>query len=230
MDWSGMTAASALAVVAGLDRTALLQAMISRPIVVAPLAGWLLGIPLQGLEIGSLLELLWLTRLPVGAAIPPDDTQVALGATTLAAFSWPETAIGSGGVVLLALLVTLPLGKFGQLADHWARERNLRLLTSVEQDLERGDSGRVDRLHLRGLVHFALASLASFLFVVVVGHLFMQQLVPLVGHLLNQADMPARLVFPLVGAAVILGSLNVSRALTLFMASFSMVTLLLWLS
>jgi PTS system mannose-specific IIC component len=38
-----------------------------------------------------------------------------------------------------------------------------------------------------------------------------------------------RLTFPLVGIAIILGSLNVKRARTLFGASFATALLLLWL-
>ena len=73
-----------MAVILGLDRTAALQIMISRPLVAGPLVGLLLGDPASGLTIGMLLELLWLCRLPVGANIPHDDTQVTVGATTLA--------------------------------------------------------------------------------------------------------------------------------------------------
>ena len=72
--------AGLVAMLTGLDRVALVQIMISRPLVAATLTGWVLGNPLIGMEIGMMLELLWLGRLPVGAAIPPDDTQVAVGA------------------------------------------------------------------------------------------------------------------------------------------------------
>ncbi|MGD9019102.1 MAG: PTS sugar transporter subunit IIC, partial [Desulfuromonadales bacterium] len=77
--------AGMVSMLTGLDRVAFVQFMISRPLVAGPLTGWVLGDPLTGLEVGMLLELLWLGRLPVGAAIPPDDTQVAVGATVLAA-------------------------------------------------------------------------------------------------------------------------------------------------
>lgn len=80
-----------VAVLCGLDRTAVLQLMLSRPIVAGPLTGLVLGSPLTGLQVGMLVELLWLGRLPVGASIPPDDTQIAVGGTFLAvAFSSPD--------------------------------------------------------------------------------------------------------------------------------------------
>jgi len=46
--WAALTS-----IFAGLDRTALCQVMLARPIVVAPLLGWLLGMPLVGLQAGA---------------------------------------------------------------------------------------------------------------------------------------------------------------------------------
>ena len=45
-----------ISLLCGLDRTAALQIMISRPIVAAPLAAWVLGEPLVGLQIGMMVE------------------------------------------------------------------------------------------------------------------------------------------------------------------------------
>ena len=47
--------AGMISVLTGLDRVALVQIMISRPLVAGPLTGWVLGDPLVGLEIGMLL-------------------------------------------------------------------------------------------------------------------------------------------------------------------------------
>lgn len=219
----------AVAVVAGLDRTAALQIMISRPIVVAPLTGWLLGEPLVGLQIGALLELLWLGRLPVGAAIPPDDTQVAVTATLLTVTMGDALALSGLPLLLLCTLVAMPLGKVGQLVERLARNGNGRLLAKAQAALEAGDLAAAERSHLRGLGHFALASLASFAVIVLVGALALQALAPLLAEPVATAAGRLRLTFPLVGIAIILGSLNVSRARTLYGASFVTALLMLWL-
>ena len=116
-----------------------------------------------------LLELLWLGRLPVGAAIPPDDTQVTVGATVLA-FSMGEI-LGLTGMpmVILAVLIAIPLGKFGQIFDRLARQVNDRLAVSGLQALSHGDTNGLERMHLMGLVSFALASLATACVIVLVG-------------------------------------------------------------
>ncbi len=221
--------AGLVAVAAGIDRTAALQVMLSRPLVAAPLTGWVLGDPGSGLLVGMLVELLWLGRLPVGAAIPPDDTQVAVGATTLAAVNAPLLGLSGAPFTLLCLLVTIPLGKVGQLFDRGARHWNVVLLARTETALHAGAPPGIARHHLAGLVHFGLASLATYAFIVGVGSVLLPALArfhPLVSGAAGWLQM----AFPLVGAAVILGTLNVSRAMTLFCTSFATALLALWLA
>ena len=52
-----------------LDRI-FIQAMISRPIVIAPVTGLILGEPRTGLMIGALLVLFWMDRVPIGIHSP----------------------------------------------------------------------------------------------------------------------------------------------------------------
>jgi len=63
-----------------LDRTAFLQMMLSRPLVAATVAGALAGNWEIGLLIGVMLELCFLSEMPVGTTIPTDDTLLALAA------------------------------------------------------------------------------------------------------------------------------------------------------
>ena len=220
---------SLLAVLAGLDRTAALQMMLSRPLVAAPLAGWLLGAPQSGLLVGSVVELLWLGRLPVGAAIPPDDTQVAIGATTLSVIMGANLGMHGPGFVLLCVMVALPIGKIGQAFDRLVRHWNDRLVPVAEGAVARGQLDRVATLHLQGLGHFALASLATFATIVVGGAMVLEFLAPMLNGWFGLAAVPLRLTLPLVGVAVILGTINVNRSWTLFGASFGSALLLLWL-
>lgn len=221
--------AGIVAVLAGLDRTAAFQFMVSRPIVAAPLAGWVLGEPAAGLQVGALVELLWLGRLPVGAAIPPDDTQVAVGATALAAGMGNVDGVAGFPLVILATLVALPLGKVGQIFERGARNWNARLLVRAEEALEGGFPEKVEGIHLQGLMHFALSSFGTYTVIVLAGSLFLYALGPLLARAAAEGASWLRLSFVLVGAAAILGTVNVSRSLTLFAASFATAFLMLWL-
>ncbi len=221
--------AAGLAVIAGLDRTAALQLMISRPIVAAPLTGWLLGDPLVGLQLGALVELLWIGRLPVGAAIPPDDTQVSIGGTVLAITMGTSLGYSGPGFIVLCTLIAMPLGKFGQYFDRLARHRNNRLLQNAEAGLDAGHLKVAETYHLIGLMHFAFSSLATFVVIVAGGSLLVPSLVALLLSPVVAAVNWLWLLFPLVGTAVFLGTINVKRSMSLFGASFTSAFLLLWL-
>lgn len=218
-----------VALICGLDRIAILQLMISRPIVAAPLVSWLLGEPVVGLQIGLMLELLWLARLPVGAVVPPDDTQVAIGSSVLAINLAPILGGSGPEMLLLCLLVALPLGKAGQFFEHFARQCNVSLLSRADSYVENGNLRRAEWQHLRGILNFSFAALGTYAVVVIGGFLLVPILWPLVKQSLAVSGSWLHLALPLVGVAVILGTINVSRALTLFCASFGMAFLLLWL-
>lgn len=214
-----------LSVLLGLDRTAVLQCMISRPLVAAPLTGWLLGIPLAGFETGILLELLWLGRLPVGAFVPPDDTQVAVGATCLALTMEKLLDLHGMPAVILCVLVAIPLGKVGQYADTRAREANNRLAQIAVLAAAAGDARRIERLHWCGLGPFALAALFTCTAIVAGGTLLLYPLAPWLIGAVQESGLGLQYSFIMIGAAVLLGTLNVSRGLFLFGAAF-VVTLL----
>jgi PTS system mannose-specific IIC component len=218
-----------VALVCGLDRIAALQIMISRPIVAAPLAAWLLGDVAVGLEIGLMIELLWLARLPVGAAIPPDDTQVAIASTVLAISL--GKLLGQSGLEyqLLCLLVTLPFGKLGQFFERFARQYNGRKVAQSDKLLEAGHFAAIEQAHRMGLCCFALAALGTYFVIICGGLVMVPILAPLLLTSLEATSEWLRLALPLVGIAIILGTINVSRALTLFGASFGMAFLLMWL-
>lgn len=221
--------AGVLSMATGLDRVALLQFMISRPLVAGPLAGWAMGMPLIGLHVGILLELLWLGRLPVGAAIPPDDTQVAIGATVMAVTLERLLGIHGMPVVILCVLMAIPLGKFGQWFDRLARNANDRLSQRAAVLADDGDLGGLERLHLGGLLHFALASLGTCLLIVVPGTTILYYVSPWLIDAVRDAGLSLQYSFTLIGAAVLLGTININRGISLFCAAFVGTLLVFWL-
>ena len=215
--------------VTGLDRVALVQVMISRPLVAGSLTGWVLGNPLVGMEIGMLLELLWLGRIPVGAAIPPDDTQVAVGSTVLAITMGRFLGFDGMPLVLLSVLIASPLGKCGQIFDRLARHVNDRLSASACDALESGNIKVSERNHLLGLFSFALSSLATAIVIVLVGSLVLFLFAPTLIGAVQHAGLSLQFSLILVGAASLLGTINVNRSISLFCAAFIGTLLVLWL-
>ncbi len=115
-----------LGAVLWLDRVFMLQALLSRPIVLGPLLGLAVhNLPL-GLLIGASLELMWLNAPPVGAFLPYDDSfcaavAVPVGAVAAVALTTQEAA----GV---ALFVCLPTTLVGRWIDTRIRLSNQSLL------------------------------------------------------------------------------------------------------
>ena len=215
-----------MAVLLGLDRTAALQIMISRPLVAGPMVGLLLGDAMTGLTVGMLLELLWLCRMPVGASIPHDDTQVAVGATTLAIAL--SGTLGRGmGLTLCALLVALPLGKIGQVVERTVRARNQRLPAAAQRALQQGELPAIEKLHLLGLGNFALGALATYTAIVLFGRWLIISGNPYFSDLLTRQSAWIKLALILVGVATLLQALNVRRAYALFFSGFLLSFLLL---
>ena len=228
MTFVSMILAGLVAVLCGLDRIAAFQFMFSRPIVAGPLTGLVLGEPLIGLQVGMLVELLWLGRLPVGASIPPDDTQIAIGGTVLSvAFASPDFT--TPVTIVFCLCIAIPLAKSGQFFDRMARQANNHTVKQLEQNILTGDLSSINRLHLVGIGHFALASLFTFVFIVGAGSILCTISMPYFMPFLVVPINWLQLVFILVGASMILSSINVNRATTLFAASFVSSILMLWL-
>jgi len=130
-----------------VDGVAAVQSMISRPLVAGWLAGWILGDPVTGIQIGVLLELQLLVAVPSGGGHVPEGgtaTLVAVAAATeLSGTSATAGALAWG--VALGLI-------WGQLAGQtqlWLRRLNEAALpvgTATE-----GTARRLGQAQRRGL-------------------------------------------------------------------------------
>ena len=155
-----------LALIAGLaavERKGFLQAMLSRPIALGPVAGWALGDPQGGLLVAAPLELFWLGAVNLGAALPVHEalgTAAIVGGTVLAG-----RALGAGAtpeVALLAILLCAPLALVGRRADRLVEAWNERLAARAEATLAHHHPAAAVRLNLYGLaLPFAIAAVLA---------------------------------------------------------------------
>lgn len=145
----------ALGLVAGLDTVSVPQAMVSRPIVAASLAGLVTGALEPALVAGAVLELFALETLPVGAARYPDwgPASVAAGASA----GWVDS--GAAGT-LTAVIVGLAFAWLGGWTMHVARRRNAITLARYRDALDRGERAAIHAVQRAGLAHDALRALA----------------------------------------------------------------------
>jgi mannose/fructose/N-acetylgalactosamine-specific phosphotransferase system component IIC len=109
-----------------LDRVYIFQLMISRPMIMGPIIGFVMGDVKIGILIGASLELLWLNAPPVGSYLPNDETfctAVAVPVAVLAGSSMDHMA-ASG----LSILLSLPAALVGRSLDTHLRTLNEGLI------------------------------------------------------------------------------------------------------
>ena len=131
----------------GLDVVSFPQAMISRPLVAATLAGVLVGHSASGLLVGAVLELIALETLPFGASLYPEWGSASVVGGAIFA-SHPSHPAGAMTCAMVAALATTWIGgwtmvKLRQANAGWARDRR--------DALEAGSRGAVTSLQLMGM-------------------------------------------------------------------------------
>jgi PTS system mannose-specific IIC component len=139
-------------VVVGLDLVSVPQGLLSRPLVSAAVAGWLLGDVESGLRVGALLELFALDVLPVGASRYPEYGPAAIGGVVLAT-GLPGLE-GTGVGALLGVVVALPAGW----SLDWLRHANARQVHRLAAALNAGSPGAIRRLQWAGIARDACRS------------------------------------------------------------------------
>lgn len=202
-----------------LDRI-FIQAMISRPVVIAPFVGLLLNNPYAGLVIGALVELFWIDRIPVGTYIPPNDSIVAVLATSIAILGGQRLGGTTPELIALAIMLTVPFGIIAQKIDIIIVKSNDVLSDRALEDAKTANVGAIERKNYYGLVKV-------FLFVVFYLLTVQAILVPAViwvyprfnATIVNMLSLTYYFL-PLLGIAVALNTIKLRGAVPVFCAVF----------
>lgn len=143
----GVVPLALLGAVLGLDVVSFPQAMISRPLIAATLAGALVGRPGHGLLAGAMLELFALETLPFGASRYPEWGSASVVGGAVYAVQ-PGGSPGALTVAVCAALVTAWLGGWTMI---WHRRLIARWAAGMRDELASGSNDAVTSLQLRGL-------------------------------------------------------------------------------
>src|SRR6201996_8035836 len=114
--------------------------LLSRPLVLGPLVGLVLGDITQGIIIGGTLELIFMGNIKVGAAIPPD---VITGGVLGTAF-----AIISGKGPAIALAIAVPVSILAEMVISGLFVLRAMLNKRFSDYAEDGDYKGIQRLHI----------------------------------------------------------------------------------
>jgi len=155
-----------LALVSGLaavERKGFLQAMLSRPVVLGPIAGLAMGDPAAGLLVGAPLELFWLGAVNLGAALPLHESVGAAAVAGGAALASQRLGVpASTAVAALALALCLPVAALGRRADAAVERANEWLAARAGRMLAEGNARGALRCNLLGLAApFAISAVLA---------------------------------------------------------------------
>jgi len=209
-----------------LDRV-VMQTMISRPIVAAPVIGLILGDPYTGLIAGAFIELFWLDRLPIGAYIPPNDTMAAILITASSIESSHLLGDISQGLIALSVLIFVPFGVLAQRMELRISQGNEKLTREALEDAARGDIRSVGRKHLFAILRTYLLSALFILVALPIGIAAMAWLYPRLASFVIRGLTLLYNLLPFLGAAVALNTINLRGTVPIFCAVFLAATVVL---
>ena len=208
-----------------LDRIAL-QSMVSRPLVTATIIGFALGELYAALVIGSMLELLWIDKQPIGNKVLPNDTVVAVLAITVYALAVKSIATAQNELIVFTLLFFIPVGILTQKIDSRLIDKNTEKAETLIEEVAQGNSAAVSYVHLSAIArYFATYSLLLFFFLLV-GYLLVPFTFPFAMGFAGKALRYCFYLMPLLGAAVALKAIRHKKALVLFCFGFLLTAVL----
>ena len=202
-----------------LDRI-FIQAMISRPIIIAPIIGLILNNPYAGLIIGAMIEMFWIDRIPIGIYIPPNDSLVAVLAASVAILAGGKLGNVSPELIAFSVLLFIPFGILAKQIDILIIKSNDILSDQALEDAKKSDICAIEQKTYLGLF-----KVLSFYII----YLFVLQaiFIPLVIWVYPQ--LPSAIIkmltmiyyfLPLLGIAVALNTIKLRGTIPVFCAVF----------
>ncbi|MDD5344851.1 MAG: PTS sugar transporter subunit IIC [Smithella sp.] len=202
-----------------LDRV-FVQAMISRPVIIAPLIGLLLHDPYAGLIIGAFVELIWIDRIPIGTYIPPNDSLAAVVATSIALIAGSRLGGASPELIALCILIAIPCGNLAKQMDVQIIKSNDSLSDKALEDAKENNIRAIEQKTYRGLIKVFLLYA---LFLLAVQAIFVPSVIWVYPKLNSTTIKTLSLTYyflPLLGIAVAINMLKLRKAIPVFCAIF----------
>ena len=172
---------SALISFLSLDTTIAFQVLISSPLFACPLIGWLLGDVGLGFEMGFLFQLLWLGRIPAGAASVPEGNIASGVATALVVLNqhlgFPNTAI------TLIFLESIFVSYLAAYSTILYRKINGRILDLILKELENLHFKMMILLEAASIIIYALIMFMLVMVILKLTQLFLPGVITGIGGL-----------------------------------------------
>ena len=202
-----------------LDRSVAFQFMISRPLVTGPIIGLILGDLHTGIITGALLELLWISRLPLGGIIPPNECLGCILITASAILAGHAIHLSppdSNSMTILALLTALPLAQLASFLEGKLRFWNIRLSSKAQAEVASGQTHGLFRLNLVGLAAAFAGSAVFILICLPLLVFFLRTVYPWLPVFFTNTLEILFPFLPVIGIASVLSSINLAKSVLVF--------------
>jgi mannose PTS system EIIC component len=209
-----------------LDRV-FIQAMISRPVVIAPLIGLLLHNPYAGLVIGAFVELIWIDRIPIGTYIPPNDSITAVVATSTAVIAGQKLGGIPPELIAFSILIAIPCGILAKQMDILIIKSNDTLSDQALVDAKKNNIRGIEQKNYLGLIKVFLFDVFYLLAILLIFIPFVIWVYPKFNTTVISTLSFTYYFLPLLGIAVAINMLKLQKAIPVFCAIFLVAAVLL---
>ena len=209
-----------------LDRI-FIQAMISRPIVIAPVIGLILNNPYAGLIIGAMIEMFWIDRVPIGIYIPPNDSLVAVLATSLAILAGAKLGSVSPELIAFSILLFIPFGILAKQIDILIIKSNDHLSDQALEDAKNSDIRAIEQKTYLGLLKTLLFYIVYLLVLQAICIPAVIWVYPKLAPAIIKMLTMIYYFLPILGIAVALNTIKLRGAIPVFCAIFLIIAVAL---
>ena len=194
--------------------------MISRPIIIAPIIGLILNNPYAGLIIGAMIEMFWIDRIPIGIYIPPNDSLVAVLATSVAILAGQKLGSVSPELIAFSILLFIPFGILAKQIDILIIKSNDILSDRALEDAKKSNIRGIEQKTYLGLI-----KVLSFyiIYLLVLQAIFIPAVIWVYPKLASTIIKMLTMIYyflPLLGIAVALNTIKLRGAIPVFCAIF----------
>lgn len=186
--------------------------MISRPIFGGPLLGLIMGDLQTGLIVGASVELMFMGVLPIGGSVPPNAQMAGLLGTFF--------AISSGGNAEVGIALAFPVGVLAQFLIMLAWNFNILLVNKADKYIEKGETKKIERTHLLGILIFFIVLFIPTFLAVYFGSDYVTKVVSMLPEKIMQGLKAAAGILPAVGMAMLLRMMNFKSYWSFFLIGF----------
>jgi len=194
--------------------------MISRPIIIAPIIGLILNNPYAGLIIGAMIEMFWIDRIPIGIYIPPNDSLVAVLATSVAILAGQKLGSVSPELIAFSILLFIPFGILAKQIDIMIIKSNDILSDQALEDAKKSNIRGIEQKTYLGLI-----KVLSFyiIYLLVLQVIFIPAVIWIYPKLASTIIKMLTMIYyflPLLGIAVAINTIKLRGAIPVFCAIF----------